>query len=70
MPAFKRPTQAVRRAAPALRGTQTVRAVRPAKRGNNMKLKTAGRGAAKLMPLHQRIATGNKPIKKPGSVKK
>lgn len=34
------------------------------------KLKTAERGAAKLMPLHQRIATGNKPIKKPGSVKK
>lgn len=29
------------------------------------KLKTAGRGAAKLMPLHKRIATGNRPIKKP-----
>ena len=29
------------------------------------KLKTAGRGAAKLMPLHKRIATGNKPVRKP-----
>lgn len=32
------------------------------------KLKTAGRGAEKLMPLHQRIATGNKPVKKPGKI--
>ncbi len=30
-----------------------------------MKLKTAGKGAEKLMPLHKRIATGNKPILKP-----
>lgn len=29
------------------------------------KLKTALKGAEKLMPLHQRIATGNKPIIKP-----
>lgn len=29
------------------------------------KLKTAARGAVKLMPLHKRIATGNKPIRKP-----
>lgn len=29
------------------------------------KLKSAGKGASKLMPLHQRIATGNKPVKKP-----
>lgn len=28
-------------------------------------LKTKAQGAAKLMPLHKRIATGNKPIKKP-----
>lgn len=29
------------------------------------KLKTAKQGAKKLMPLHQRIATGLKPIRKP-----
>jgi hypothetical protein len=34
------------------------------------KLKTAGKGAEKLMPLHQRVATGNKPVKKPASVVK
>jgi len=32
------------------------------------KLKTATKGAEKLMPLHQRIATGLKPVKKPGKV--
>lgn len=30
-----------------------------------MKLKSKGKGAAKLMPLHKRIATGNAPVKKP-----
>lgn len=30
-----------------------------------MALKAKTKGAAKLMPLHKRIATGNKPIKKP-----
>lgn len=30
-----------------------------------MKLKTQGKGAADKMPLHKRIATGNKPIIKP-----
>jgi hypothetical protein len=29
------------------------------------KLKSASKGAAKLMPLHKRIATGNKPVLKP-----
>lgn len=29
------------------------------------KLKSVGKGAEKLMPLHKRIATGNKPVKKP-----
>jgi hypothetical protein len=33
------------------------------------KLKTAGRGAEKLMPLHKRIATGNKPVIKPSRSK-
>ena len=27
------------------------------------KLKSAAKGAQRLMPLHKRIATGNKPIK-------
>jgi hypothetical protein len=30
-----------------------------------MKLKTAGKGAEKLMPLHKRVATGNAPVLKP-----
>lgn len=34
------------------------------------KLKTATKGAEKLMPLHKRVATGNKPIKKPAKVVK
>jgi len=29
------------------------------------KLKSAARAGGKLMPLHQRIATGLKPIRKP-----
>lgn len=33
------------------------------------KLKSAAKGAAKLMPLHKRIATGNLPIRKPGKKK-
>lgn len=33
------------------------------------KLKTAGRGAANLMPLHKRVATGNKPVMKPSRSK-
>lgn len=30
-----------------------------------MTLKSKGKGAEKLMPLHKRVATGNKPIVKP-----
>ena len=30
-----------------------------------MALKSKEKGAAKLMPLHKRIATGNKPVQKP-----
>jgi hypothetical protein len=33
------------------------------------KLKTAGKGAEKLMPLHKRVATGNKPVMKPSREK-
>jgi len=33
------------------------------------KLKTAKKGAEKLMPLHKRVATGNKPIIKPTRAK-
>lgn len=35
-----------------------------------MNLKSKGKGAEKLIPLHKRIATGNKPVKKPANVVK
>lgn len=35
-----------------------------------MTLGSKKQGAAKLMPLHKRIATGNAPIKKPAKVVK